>query len=115
MFIDPKMQKRLSFMMQNSVSQLPERQQELFWTQFASQSKNPTTMTLLAIFFPIHFFLLGKIGMGIAYYITGGGLGIWYIVELFLASGRAIAYNDELAQRILMMVKMSTSSPAAAQ
>lgn len=107
MYIDPKIMNRVSTMTQHMVSQLTPKQQEIFWSQLAPQSKDPGTMTLLAIFFPIQFWLLGKIGLGIAFSLTGGGCGIWYIAEMFMAGGRTRQYNDELAQRIIMTIKAS--------
>ncbi len=37
---------------------------------------------LLLWFCPVHRFYVGKIGTGILFSITGGGLGIWWIVDL---------------------------------
>ncbi|HJH54455.1 MAG TPA: TM2 domain-containing protein [Brachyspira hyodysenteriae] len=39
---------------------------------------------ILAIFLPVHRFYVGKIGTGILYLITFGGLGIWYIVDIVM-------------------------------
>ncbi|WP_456060227.1 TM2 domain-containing protein, partial [Brachyspira pilosicoli] len=39
---------------------------------------------LLAIFLPVHRFYVGKVGTGILYWITVGGFGIWYIVDIVL-------------------------------
>ena len=39
---------------------------------------------LLAIFLPVHRFYVGKVGTGILYWLTAGGLGIWYIVDIVL-------------------------------
>jgi TM2 domain-containing membrane protein YozV len=42
---------------------------------------------LLFIFlggFAAHRFYVGKIGTGILYLITGGGLGIWSLVDFFV-------------------------------
>lgn len=39
---------------------------------------------LLAIFLPVHRFYVGKIGTGILYWLTAGGFGIWYIVDIVL-------------------------------
>ncbi|HKW20876.1 MAG TPA: TM2 domain-containing protein [Ktedonobacterales bacterium] len=42
---------------------------------------------LLCIFFGIfgvHRFYAGKVGTGIAQLLTGGGLGIWWLVDLIL-------------------------------
>ncbi|ACN83105.1 TM2 domain-containing protein [Brachyspira hyodysenteriae] len=39
---------------------------------------------LFAIFLPVHRFYVGKIGTGILYWLTAGGFGIWYIVDIVL-------------------------------
>lgn len=39
---------------------------------------------LLAIFLPVHRFYVGKIGTGILYWITAGGFGIWYIIDIVM-------------------------------
>ncbi|WP_157153511.1 TM2 domain-containing protein [Brachyspira murdochii] len=39
---------------------------------------------ILAIFLPVHRFYVGKIGTGILYLITAGGLGIWYIIDIVM-------------------------------
>ncbi|MEI0611828.1 TM2 domain-containing protein [Brachyspira pilosicoli] len=39
---------------------------------------------VLAIFLPVHRFYVGKIGTGILYWLTAGGLGIWYIVDIVM-------------------------------
>ena len=39
---------------------------------------------ILAIFLPVHRFYVGKIGTGILYWLTAGGLGIWYIVDIVM-------------------------------
>ena len=39
---------------------------------------------ILAIFLPVHRFYVSKIGTGILYLITFGGLGIWRIVDIVM-------------------------------
>lgn len=47
---------------------------------------------LLSIFlggFGVHRFYVGKVGTGILMLLTGGGFGIWYIIDIiFVAIGR---------------------------
>jgi len=54
--------------------------------------KSRLAVTLLAWFlgvFGAHRFYLGKIGTAIAMLLTGGGLGIWALVDfIFAVSGR---------------------------
>lgn len=35
-------------------------------------------------FFGVHRFYVGKIGTGILFFFTGGGLGIWWIIDLII-------------------------------
>ncbi len=47
--------------------------------------KSPATAFLLCFFFGtlgIHRFYLGKVGTGVLMLLTGGGLGIWWFIDL---------------------------------
>ncbi len=40
---------------------------------------------LLAIFLPgIHRFYVGKIGTGILFWLTAGGCGFWYVIDIVM-------------------------------
>jgi len=59
----------------------------------------------LSILFPIQLFLLGRIGLGILFAVTGGGLGVWYIVEWFLTPGRVREYNAKVASQAIALIE----------
>ena len=63
-------------------------------------------MVALAILFPIQLFLLNQTGLAIAFLLTGGGCGVWWIVEWFLTPGRVRKYNSEQADNILMQMRL---------
>lgn len=46
-----------------------------------------------------HRFYLDRIGTGVAQLFTGGGLVVWWIVDLFLVRGMVREYNAEQAKR----------------
>ena len=49
-----------------------------------TSDKSWVVTLVLAIFLPVHRFYVGKIGTGILYWLTAGGLGIWYIVDIVM-------------------------------
>lgn len=84
-----------------AVALMTADQQRRFHTELVKRMRHADAMVLLAIFFPIQLFLLRKVGLGIAFWLTGGGLGVWWIVEWFLTPGRVRTVNDEIALEIL--------------
>ena len=49
-----------------------------------TSDKSWVVTLVLAIFLLVHRFYVGKIGTGILYWLTAGGLGIWYIVDIVM-------------------------------
>lgn len=70
-------------------------------------------MIALAIVFPIQLFFLGKPLLGILFLITGGGFGVWYVVEWFLTPGRVHEYNAKVADDILASMGVGSIAPSA--
>lgn len=85
---------------------LNTEQQNNFVTEYNKKKKDPTLIIILAILFPIQLFLLGKTGLGVAYWLTGGGCGVWWIVEIILANKRTKEYNEDVASQILRDIKI---------
>ena len=50
-------------------------------------------MLALAILFPIHRFFIGRAGSAVAFLLTAGGLGFWWLIDLFLVMGMTREYN----------------------
>ena len=62
----------------------------------ATPWKNPMTCFLLAFFLGVlgvDRFYLGDTGLGVLKLLTCGGAGIWALIDLFTAFGRAKNYN----------------------
>ena len=83
------------------------KQQQTFVDLYKKRERNKTIMIILSIFFPIQMFFLGKVGLGIIFWLTLGGLGIWWFVEIFLTAGRTDSYNSNMAEEILADIKVS--------
>jgi len=82
---------------------LSDDKKEAFSSQFAMQAKNPTTVfgcSAYLGFWGIDRFVLGDVGLGIVKLLTAGGLGIWYVIDLFIVAGRARTKNIAVARQI---------------
>jgi len=86
---------------------LTDEQKVLFVSEYNGRKRNLALMVGLAILFPIQLFFLGKAGLGIVFLLTGGGLGIWYIIEWFLTPGRVRSYNTDAANQIVASLQGS--------
>jgi len=96
----------LPSMVKEALSKLPVEKQGLFVEEYKRKSKSGALMLVLAIFFPIQLFLLGKTGLGIAFILTGGGFFMWWFVEIFLAIKRTRDFNEDLAKSIIRDIKI---------
>ncbi len=89
--------------------QLSEDQKQTFNASYNSRKRSMALMVALAILFPIQMFLLGRVLLGILFLITGGGFGVWYVIEWFLTPGRVRDYNTRVANETLALVGASDS------
>lgn len=81
---------------------LDEGHQAAFVARYQDAKRSMALMVALAILFPIQLFLLGKVLLGLLFWLSMGGFGIWYVVEWFLTPGRVREYNTKLANDILI-------------
>lgn len=62
-------------------------------------NKNPTTVLLLSIFigyFGIDRIYVGDVGLGVLKMLTCGGIGIWWLIDLFLITDVTKRKNLEM-------------------
>ena len=67
---------------------------------YESRKANTSTVWLLFLFLGWSYGSLDKIGLQILFYLTGGGLLIWYIIRIFTLSGSIKAYNRKMAGQV---------------
>ena len=84
----------------NQIRQHLEHAQDFNGAQVAiAQMKDPIIVLVISLFvgyLGIDRFYLGDTGMGIGTLLTGGGCGIWALIDLFLIMGAAKQKNMEL-------------------
>src|ERR1017187_3013868 len=85
---------------------LTDTQRMIFNQQYASDKKDRGTAVILAIFGYDRLWL-GDVTLGILKYITAGGCGIWWLIDLFSASNRADEHNRKKAREIIEGIQVS--------
>lgn len=90
--------------------ELTEDQKGAFVSRYGSAKRSMPLMVALSILFPIQLFFLGKVLLGLLFLITGGGFGVWYVIEWFLTPGRVRDYNNRVAADILASMKSGGSA-----
>jgi TM2 domain-containing membrane protein YozV len=85
---------------------LDDTKKMIFNQQYQSEKKDPGTVVILAIF-SFDRFWLGDIGLGILKYMTAGGCGIWWLIDLFTAKSRCDNYNRQKANELLQVIRLS--------
>jgi hypothetical protein len=69
-----------------------------------TEYKNPTTMLIISIFLGqlgVDRFMLGDTGLGVLKLITGGGCGIWWLIDLFNVKEKTRQLNFNTLMQIL--------------
>jgi len=94
-----------------SMAQITDKLDSLTDEQFnyvyAASLHNPTTILLISIFLGslgVDRFMLGDIGLGLGKILTGGGCGIWWIIDIFMISDRARQKNYATLMNLLNYV-----------
>lgn len=93
-------------MVKTSLAKLSVEHQSQFVEEFKRKRKSYGVMQVLAIVFPIQLFLLGKVGLGIVFIITGGGALIWWVIEIIMTHKRVNDYNNDIATQIMRDMKI---------
>ncbi|MDT3403047.1 TM2 domain-containing protein [Mucilaginibacter terrae] len=97
--------------LQQATAGLDENQQRQFITLYGSKRRSPQDILLFTLLgflgiAGVQRFIVGQIGMGIIYFITGGFCGIGTIVDLINHKDLATEYNKQMAYESMQMLKM---------
>ena len=95
---------------QELIKDMTDQQAQQFAMAYMSRRKDPTNILIFAIIgflgiAGIHRFVLGHIGMGVLYLLTGGLCLIGTIVDVVNHKRLSFESNSKTAQQVAMMVK----------
>ncbi len=98
--------------LQTATKGLNEQQMQSFIMIYSQKRKNPSDILLLSLLgfiwvAGIHRFILGQIGMGILYLLTGGLCFIGTIIDVVNHKQLTLEYNQKMVFESMQMVKMN--------
>ncbi len=95
-------------------SLLPELTDSQLQMIMSADYKDPNTMLIISILLGglgVDRFMLGQTGLGVAKLLTGGGLGIWWLIDLFSIQEKTKEYNGKLFDETLQNSQLLLTVP----
>lgn len=75
-----------------------------FGRLYADRKKKKGLAIFLAII-GVHYIYLGRWGAFFGYLLTGGGVLIWWLIDLFRVSGMIDRVNEDTAMKLIHQLK----------
>lgn len=94
------------------VLKLPYQQQIIFVDEYRRRSKELAIAYLFLICLFSHYAYLGRWGLQVAFWLTAGGAGIWWLVDIFRLPGVVRQYNDWVALDLLQQTNARIAAVA---
>jgi len=99
----------LPVLVRNELASLPAQWQQEFTEEYSRNKKSLGLAYLfLIIVFWAHYGYLKKWGLQVLFWVTAGGLGIWWLIDIFRLPGLVKNYNTELAIHVMRNLKVTT-------
>jgi hypothetical protein len=85
---------------------MTDTERMIFQTQYSSERKDRGVSLILAVLGWDRFWF-GDLALGILKYLTLGGCGIWWLIDIFTAATRCDDFNRRKATEIAAGVRVS--------
>jgi hypothetical protein len=106
LYIAQSVADKLPSMVKNELGKMSPQRQEEFIEEYKRKAKPlGIAYVFLIIVFSSHYAYLGKWGIQIIFWLTGGGLVIGWIIDLFRLPGLVRNYNKDVAADVMRNLK----------
>jgi hypothetical protein len=106
LYISSSIADNLPSMVRNELAKMSAQKQEEFVEEYKRKSKSLGFAYLFLVFvFSIHYGYLGKWGLQIVFWLTGGGFLVWWFIDLFRLPGLVKDYNKDIATDVMRNLK----------
>jgi hypothetical protein len=72
---------------------------------YRARSKSMFFAYLAWFLFGWHYLYLRRVGLQVAFWVTLGGFGIWWFVDLFRVAGLVNRMNEDMARELMVQYK----------
>jgi hypothetical protein len=103
--------KELPASVKDEVAKLPEKNQELFVQVYRKKKKSLLMAFLLCLLYGTHNVYLEKTDLAFWFWLTGGGLVVWWIIEFFRVPGMVREFNRAASRVVLAEVRTAKQQP----
>jgi len=103
--IPPSIADAIPSMVKNELVKLSAQQQEEFAEEYKRKAKSSGVAYILWFFLGWHYIYLRKWGIQILFWLTAGGFGVWWFIDLFRIPGMIRDYNKDVATEVLKTLK----------
>jgi len=98
----------LPVLVRNELATLPAQWQQEFAEEYTHNKKSLGLAYLfLIIVFWAHYGYLKKWGLQVLFWVTAGGIGIWWLIDIFRLPGLVKNHNTELAIHAMRNLKVA--------
>ena len=95
----------LPAMARNELVKLPAQKQEEFIEEYKRKAKSVGVAYILWLIGGWHYVYLRRWGIFILFWLTAGGLFIWWLIDIFRIPGMIRDYNKDIAIDVLRNLK----------
>ena len=92
------------------VAALPEQQRQEFVEAYNRTARSTATAYFLYLLVGAHYAYVGRRGIQIVFWVTLGGLLVWWVVDLFRIPAMIRRYNEEVARDIMRRLQRNETS-----
>lgn len=106
LYIPASIANTLPAMVRNELAKLPAQKQEEFVEEYKRKAKSTGVAYLfLLLIFSMHYGYLNKWGLQVVFWLTGGGMLVWWIIDIFRLSGLVKNHNKDVATDTMRNLK----------
>jgi TM2 domain-containing membrane protein YozV len=105
LLIPTTIEKYLPAMVRNELGNLPAQKQEEFIEEFKRKQKSMSITYILLLFLGAHYFYLKRGWLNILFWFTGGGMLIWWTIDIFRVPSLIMNYNKDVATDTMRNLK----------